>query len=82
MLVDKRKTPYNIRFGNRLADGIKSAVVRYQQWFQQKNKYRLFVFIFGCSFSIGLHSGETFIEYQPIAKPYRWLKFQTTFPYQ
>jgi hypothetical protein len=30
-----------------------SAVVRYQQQFQQKNKYRLFVFTFGYGFSIG-----------------------------
>jgi hypothetical protein len=30
-----------------------------------------FVFTFGCSFSISSRSGETFIEYQPIAKPSR-----------
>jgi hypothetical protein len=29
------------------------AVVQYQQQFQQTNKYRLFVFIFGFGFSMG-----------------------------
>jgi hypothetical protein len=36
-----------------LADGIKSAVVLYQLRFQQKNKYRLFVVIFGFGFAVG-----------------------------
>jgi len=40
-------------FGNRLAEGITIGCSTYQQRFQQTNKYRLFVFTFGSSFSIG-----------------------------